>query len=135
VEFNEQRGDMCSFRLIEDQTCCHVLDHLQRFHRTSRETSCHSLCFDIHVFSFFVMFSDSHHVFRFLSCFSPCHLVHSSHLFSVPQLHVITDHFPTVFSLQVHSHSWQNPHLPFMPPSRRVKSGFLPHSLVHGIYS
>ena len=33
--------------------------------------------------------------------FFPCHLVHSSHLFSVPQLHLITNHLPTVYSFQV----------------------------------
>jgi len=27
-------GDVCSFRLIEDQTRRRVLDHLQRFHST-----------------------------------------------------------------------------------------------------
>ena len=43
MELNEQRGDMSSFRLIEDQTRRCVLDHLQTFHSTGWETSLESV--------------------------------------------------------------------------------------------
>ena len=56
------------------------------------------------VFSFFVRFSG------FWSCFFPCHLVSLKSPVSVPQLHLITNHFPTVFSFQFQSHSLRNPH-------------------------
>ena len=78
---------------------------------------CHSLYFDIHVF-------------RFLSRFLPCHLVHSSHLFSVPQLHIITNHFPTAYSFLVPLTQ------PFMPQFLSCKVRFCHHSqsvIVHSL--
>ena len=43
MELSEQRGDMCSFWLIEDKTRRRVLDHLQRFQSTGWETSQESI--------------------------------------------------------------------------------------------
>ena len=58
-----------------------------------------------------------------LSCFPPCHLV-TCYLFSVPQLHLITNHLPTVFSFQVPSQSLQNPHSIFHATVTIFKPGF-----------
>jgi len=61
----------------------------------------------------------------FWSCFFPCHLlVHSSHLFSVPQLHLITNHLLTVFSVQVQSHSLRNPPFTLYVHATFVRLGF-----------
>jgi len=51
---------------------------------------------------YLLWFQVFYHVFRLLVMFVfPCHIVHSSHLFSVLQLHLITNHLPTVFSFLV----------------------------------
>jgi len=87
------------------------------------------LCFYVLIFLFsghLLCFLVLCHVFRFLSCFFPCHLVHSSHLFSVPLLHVFTNHLPTVYSFLVSLTHCKILTLPFMPCF--VRSGFLPHS-------
>ena len=89
------------------------------------------------VYVLIFLFSGSLHVFRFLdsflSCFFPCHVKsHSSHLFSVSQLHVITNHFPTVFSFQVQSHSWLNPHFTLHVHATVVKVRFC-HMLIYSL--
>jgi len=66
------------------------------------------------------MFSVSLSGFQVLVMLFPCHVRFTHVTRFCSQLHVITDHFPTVFSFLVHSHSSQNPHQPFMYSHRKL---------------
>ena len=64
------------------------------------------------------------YVFRFLVMFFPLALSLTQVTCFCSQLHVITNHLPTVFSFQVQSQSLQNPHLTFQLKPRSLSQVF-----------
>ena len=90
---------------------------------------CHGLCFNNLVFRFFVMFSGSY-VFRFPVMFFPLSLSLTQVTCFYSQLHVITNHLPTVFSFQIQSQSLRIPHSLFYATDLSCQVRFCHHSLV-----